>query len=715
LTLTVVGGSAPYVWSLSGLDDFAFDSNPSTSSTLEVSGQLTVAGRHEVGISVQAGEGEACQSSSTSFPLDVVAAPVIGIAGLEEACVGEAVVLTLSATGGDRAGDVWTVKDEALPSGLRLEGNTIVGTPSLEGAFTFEVTLESGRCQPVRRGVSLSVRAAGECPSITTDALAAPCEGIEYFAPLVASSGEPPYEWDLVEGPSWLSIDAATQTLHGLPDGTASGRVTLRVRDARQHGMSRSYAFEPRQSCYFAYVSQAAESPGLHYADVFLARDVLVSRDIPVGSQVADFEFSPDGGFIAFRAGVGNEHALYLYATASSTPAEASSVQRLPLECPLTGADAGLAACGVLDYAWSADSRHLAVVLGEPGAPENYLSGMDVAAPTSQWPALATTYRGELVWVESMAVAYSGERTPAVFVGEESPFFSFYTAEGRLSAPESLAFYASDVRLRATPTGLFFVDGSAEVYHLSLGPNGAVGVRPHARGWASPSGRYVAEANPEGQLRLYGVDDPDTVLAESEPGSCEVVFTWAEQREMIACTRSLSSAQGNPESVPPVIEGLPFSHGSGLRIFEFRPDAELAQRLISWSIPLEHYSTGDTAGRRRSFSLGGDKLVFITDFAGSERIQAISVARDATSGSSRIDRGMRQPIELAFSPRGDSYVTYEAAALIQFATPELGSFAATVTDALEGRFYGGGAQRLRGGVLCQSRSLVRKPGAGQPL
>src|SRR5688572_30604144 len=85
----------------------------------------------------------------------VVEAPAIEIAGLEEACVGEPVFATLSASGGARAGDVWSAQSEALELGLRLEGNTIVGAPSRAGVFAFDVTLDSGLCQPVSRRVLL--------------------------------------------------------------------------------------------------------------------------------------------------------------------------------------------------------------------------------------------------------------------------------------------------------------------------------------------------------------------------------------------------------------------------------------------------------------------------------------------------------------------------------------------------------------------------------
>jgi hypothetical protein len=671
LTVTLSGGSTPYVWMPSGLEGLVLDGNLTSSSTLEVSGQLTAPGRRDVTIEVQAGEGQTCQRANTRFSFDVVEGPTIAISGLEQACVGEPVVGTLSATDGERTSDVWSVQSDALPSGLRLEGNTIVGTPSEAGTFAFDVTLVSAPCQPVRRRVSLPVRAAGECPAITLAALAAPCDGIEYSAALIASSGQPPYEWAILEGPSWLSVDPSMQTLRGMPDGEPSARVTLQLTDSRQHVTSRSFVFEPRQSCYLAYVSEAAEGPGLHYSDVFLARDVLVSRELPAGSAVTDFEFSPDGAFIAFRAGSIGDQALYLYSTATTTPSASDSVLRLPFECSPIEIDGGVAACSVLDYAWSADSQHLAVALGAPDATDNFLSGVDVNAPESPWAAVATTYRDELIWVGNSVVAYSGIGSLEFGAEAESPFFVYYSvASHDLAAPDFLFEFASDWRLRSTPAGFFFFDGDSRLLYLSLPPEGRPpAVYSHTPGWISPSGDYVAVTTQDARLQLYAADNPITPRAESEPGSCEVVFTWATERETIACSRSASSPPVEDSNEPTVAtEQRFFSHGSGLRIFDFRDDAAPPERLTQWSIPVERYREVATSGQRRSLSPNGDWLIFLGGEAGQEVIQGVST-RETSAATRRYAPALQAPVELAFSPQGDSFVTYEREVL-EFATPD---------------------------------------------
>jgi hypothetical protein len=680
LTLSVVGGSPPYTWSSTGLDDIELQQ--STSSTLQVQGAFATPGRRDVTIAVRSGEAQGCEPASLSFPIDIVAPPRIETAVLGEACVGEPYAAALVGGKGPAAVDAadegtWAVIG-ALPSGLRLEGDQLVGTPSEGGAFSIDVTLDAGRCAPARRRLALKVRAAGECPRIDPVALAAPCEGVPYAQALSAVNGQPPYSWRLIDGPAWLEFDAEAASLHGTPGAAASQALTLEVSDSLQHVTRRSYTLAPRQSCYFAYVSQAGVAPGLHYADVFAARDVLVSQAVPDGAAVTDFAFSPDGAFLAFRAGAEGAAALYLYPTDSVSPADPDSVLPLPFECPESASG-----CAVLDYAWSEDSSHVAVVLGEPGAAGNYLSGIDVDAPELPFARVDAQYRQRLAWVGSSAVVFSGELS--ALPGVQVPSFASFDAGGSAFAiPAGAPVPASAWEVRPTPTGAFFFEGNLNMVHLAITPQPSI--EAHAPGWLSPSGRYAAAANQEGRLQLYAVGDPRTLLAESEPGACEVVFAWAEHREVIACTRSESSALGQGATDPDLIGGLPFSHGSALRIFDFRPDAAPGARLVNWAVPIERYFQVATAGHRRAFSPDGQWLAFYgEDEDGSEVLQAISALPEVTSGFSTSGSEGTADIELGFSPAGDAFVTYDDA-LTRRLPPDRSERSVRLSDELDGAF-----------------------------
>jgi WD40 repeat protein len=681
LTLSVLGGSPPYTWSSTGLD--GIDREPqgtSTSGSIDLNGQFSTPGRRDVTIAVRSGVAEDCHPSSITFPVDVAAPPQIATASLGEACVGEPFAVALEGSAGGGGDAMWAVMGE-LPSGLRLEGEALVGTPSAEGEFSIDVTLDAGRCQPAQRRLSLTVRPAGECPRIEPTALAAPCEGVPYAQALSGASGQPPYRWRLVDGPSWLELDSTTPALRGVPDGSGAQTATVELLDANRHVARRTYPLAPRQSCYFAYVSQSGEAPGLHYADVFAARDVLVSRD--VASSAPDFAFSPDGAYLAFRAGDPGASALYLYPTASNVPAGPESVVRLPFVCPES--DAGAARCSVLDYAWSEDSRRIAVVLGDAGGTANSLSGVDVDAPELPFEPVAAAYRQRLEWSGNDAVVFSGEF--AGLPGMQAPTFATFDEPlGAFAAPAAAPVLASAWEVRPTPTGAFFFEGNLNMVHLALTPQPSI--EAHAPGWVSPSGLYVAEANEEGRLRLFAVGDPRTLLAESEPGECEVVFAWAEQRETIACTRSESSVLGEGAPDPDPIGGLPFSYGSGLRIFQFRAAAAAGARLVDWPVPVERYFQVATARHRRTFSPDGQWLAFYgQEEDGSVILQAISALPEVTSGFSSSASDVTLAIELGFSPTADSFVTYDDGVTRRL-PPDRSERSARVTGALEGAFAG---------------------------
>jgi WD40 repeat protein len=685
LTVSVVGGSPPYNWSTTGLDGVDLEPrSPSQSGSIDVSGEFSTPGRRDVTIEVRSGGRLDCDPSSLTFPVDVAAAPQIETGSLAEACVGEPyeVALQGDAAAGDES--TWAVVGE-LPGGLRLDGDRLVGTPDEGGQFSLDVTLDAGRCQPARRSLSLTVRPEGECPRIQPTALAAPCEGVPYAQALSAESGQPPYQWRLIDAPAWLELDPQTASLHGVPAGAVAQSATLELQDAKQHVTRRTYSLAPRQSCYFAYVSQRDQAQGLHYADIFAARDVLVSRDVAPGASVPDFAFSPDGAHLAFRAGDPGELALYVYPTGSSTPAGPESVVRVPFVCPPAEPDAGAGRCSVLDYAWSGDSQRIAVVLGDPSGAGNALSGIDADAPELPFEPVAASYRQRLEWSGNGSVVFSGEFTG--LPGMQAPSFAAFDAgAGAFAPPAAAPVLASAWEVRPTPTGAFFFEGNLNMVHLALSPQPSI--EAHAPGWVSPSGLYAAEANDEGRLRLFAVGDPRTPLAESEPGLCEVVFAWAERSEVIACTRSESSALGEGAPEPEPIGGLPFSHGSALRIFQFRPGAAPGARLVDWPVPIERYFQVATAGHRRSFSPDGQWLAFYgEDEEGALILQAISALPDATSGFSSSASDVTSAIELGFAPTGDSFATYDDGLTRRF-PPDRSERSVRVTGAIEGAFTG---------------------------
>jgi hypothetical protein len=525
------------------------------------------------------------------------------------------------------------------------------------------------------------VRGADACPLIATRALRAPCEELPYTEQLSASNGQPPYQWALLDGPSWLSFDPATQTLSGLPRPGASTAATFELVDAGGHRRQATYSLAPRSSCSFAYVSSGGEAPGLHYADVFGSDDVVLSQAVGPDLPVADFSFSPDGRFIAFRAGNIDEQGLYVVTLPAGPVGEAQPSGPVPFVCSTPDAGADPTPCSVLEYAWSPDSRRLAVSLGEPGSVDNLLSVVGVDALDAPGPVVDAKWRQGLAWVGTTALVFSGGRAAQPEL--QYPSYSILPATGlTLSSPVSTSVPASEWTLRTTPSGAFFFDGNVDLIHLNL--LGQPAIEAHAPGWLSPSGLYTAAANAEGRLQLYTVGAPAMPIAESEPGECEVVFAWAERREVIACVRSLDSATGVAATESQLIEGVPFSHGSGLRIFELDASATFQRRLRQWTIGADRYFPVETAGRRRALSPDGSWLVFYgADANGTEILQGVDASTESTFGFRATSASDAASIELAISPVGNAYATYgqglehraspDRATDVHLVTAELGS------------------------------------------
>ena len=134
--LDVVGGIAPFAWSIAGGALPAGIALNSTTGAL--SGTPTTAGTFTFTVSVTGGGQTATQS------LTITVAPIITTATLPNATVGTPYSQTLTAGGSGTF--TWSVSTGALPGGITLNSTTgaLSGTPSAPGAFTFTVSVAGG-------------------------------------------------------------------------------------------------------------------------------------------------------------------------------------------------------------------------------------------------------------------------------------------------------------------------------------------------------------------------------------------------------------------------------------------------------------------------------------------------------------------------------------------------------------------------------------------
>ena len=153
-------------------------------------------------------------------------------ATLPAATSGSAYSQPLSATGGTGAFS-FAVASGALPAGLSIVGNAIVGTPTV-GASSAPITIRA--TDTVGCSVDANFTFATVCPTIavTPATIPNPVLGVPYSQSFQASGGAPPYTFTAggaLTAP--LVWDAATATVSGTVGDASPSDLTVHATDSR--------------------------------------------------------------------------------------------------------------------------------------------------------------------------------------------------------------------------------------------------------------------------------------------------------------------------------------------------------------------------------------------------------------------------------------------------------------------------------------------------
>jgi parallel beta-helix repeat protein len=144
---------------------------------------------------------------------------------------------TFQAVGGQ--GPVtWTAV--GLPAGLTIDSatGTLAGTPTVDGAFPFTVTVTDGSPTPLSDTQSFTMRVALRLQITTPASLADAFVGFAYSQTIQAAGGTGTHVWACTNGCSPLQLQgltwsAATATIAGVPTGRVDSRsMSIRVTDA---------------------------------------------------------------------------------------------------------------------------------------------------------------------------------------------------------------------------------------------------------------------------------------------------------------------------------------------------------------------------------------------------------------------------------------------------------------------------------------------------
>ncbi len=204
--------------------------------------------------------------------------------------------VSLDARGGDGS-YVYTVSSGALPPGLELDGNVIMGLPSTSGIYPFALQVES-RGLTAESTYEVEIFGTNQDLVVVTSTLPGARLGFAYDQALLAGGGEGPYTWGLAEGALPDGLQVSGDRLSGTPTEVGRYEFTLRVEDRLGSATERSFSIrvETSESVLVESALLPVASAGVAYETNLAAtggippyRWVALS-ELPVGVRL-----DPDG------------------------------------------------------------------------------------------------------------------------------------------------------------------------------------------------------------------------------------------------------------------------------------------------------------------------------------------------------------------------------------------------------------------------------------
>ncbi len=216
--MTIVGGTAPYTYSIIGTLPAGLTLNTTTGA---ITGTPTASGSFSVQVKDASGAtGTACAITINAALSVTCAAVTTGEAGVAfnsgpMTIVGGTAPYTYSIIG-------------TLPAGLTLNTTTgaITGTPTASGSFSVQVKDASGATSTAC-AITINAPLSVTCAAVTTGEA-----GVAFNSgPMTISGGTAPYTYSIVGTlPAGLTLNATTGAITGTP--TASGTFSVQVKDA---------------------------------------------------------------------------------------------------------------------------------------------------------------------------------------------------------------------------------------------------------------------------------------------------------------------------------------------------------------------------------------------------------------------------------------------------------------------------------------------------
>jgi hypothetical protein len=437
---------------------------------------------------------------------------------------------------------------------------------------------------------------ADTCPTctISPEHLTPACAGKPYQANLFVGGGIAPHSWQLDPQPAGWSIgrsssDSNVAVLHADAAPLEDTELTLVVTDARGYQRTFALPLQVRTTCWFAYTSLSEAGPKLQLVDPLAKDPSPTPLDHAVGTY--DFQFSPDGAFLAYRYGADEEHPRGRHLSLL----DLTNLKEHPL---LFDEDS------VVSYAWAPTSTVLAVAYEKDG--QTRLGGVRAPAPGSEAsppPLVSTsaTIESDLYWVADQFVVF---HAPAAVGTRRDPYYSQLGSAG-FATPQGInRSFPPGVAVQPTDTGFYLISPGDTVY--SDLTDALLSSTEHLKiALVAPSGRYTADLEASGLPQLFPAEIGRTdmiIEPEDGTGTCSQLLAWAADRERFACVADVSNNDGS-------------RHGE-IRIFDLNDEFE---RLDAST--LEGFCPGDVN------DTSTDSCLF--------KREGYSFSRDQAAGSGR--------------------------------------------------------------------------------
>jgi len=314
------GGTAPYVWTATGL--------PSGLSINGTTGAVTGTPTATGNATITATDGNGC-TGTTTLVINPFSCPIITVEPnpLNAGTVGSPYNDRPKA-GGAGDGVTYTWSATGLPAGLALNSSTgeITGTPTVAGNATITATYTGPGGELCTGSTTLTVNGPG-CPTITVtpNPLSGGTVGTAYNASPSASGGTAPYIWTATGLPSGLSINPSTGAISGNP--TAAGTATITATDANGCTGTTTLTVNPLAApCEITVllpaVSPCSTCPSLTVSPAVLPNGTAgtaYSQNLSASGGVSPYTFAVTSGTLP--AGLSLSNAGLISGTPTSTSA----------------------------------------------------------------------------------------------------------------------------------------------------------------------------------------------------------------------------------------------------------------------------------------------------------------------------------------------------------------------------------------------------------